>query len=260
MKSSPVKFVFGFLCLFALYHAAEYMIVFKKNPGGFLAFQGVFFVAAWIIAQWQFKENLAAWGLSLKKHFIQHLLLGMMMGIILYGVTYIINLVSGAEVKVAIPQLPYIISPLLLFVFGNFFSSFSEDILTRGYLYRHVHGKVSVPVFIFITATVYLFNHIYRLNDGWATWSYLFALGVLFAIPLVLTKRLWFTSGMHWAGNIFFYFTHNLIQTIPGKTAFDANYTFIICIVLMIPVNYYFLKSNNMIEKEVSKPEKLPVA
>jgi hypothetical protein len=33
-------------------------------------------------------------------------------------------------------------------------------------------------------------NHIYRLNDGSETEAYLFVLGLLFAIPVVLTKRL----------------------------------------------------------------------
>jgi len=259
MKSSPFKFTIGFIILFALYHTAEYMILFKNNAAGFLVFQATFFIAAWFIAQWQFKDGLAAWGLSTKRYFITQLLLGMMMGIILYGLTYFINLITGVEAKIAIPQLSYIVSPLLLFVFGNFFSSFSEDVLTRGYLYKHLNGKVSVPALIFISAMVYLLNHIYRLGDGPATYLYLFLLGILFIIPLILTRRLWFTGGMHWAGNSFFYFTHNLIQTVPGKTAFSANYTLCICVVLMIPVSYYLLKSNKMVVTDENKNAKLSV-
>jgi len=256
MKWSPFKFVIGFICLFILYHAAEYMILSKNNAGGFLAFQAFFFAVAWIIARWQFKEGLGAWGLGTKKYFIKHLLLGMMMGIIVYGLTYFINLISGVEVKVAVPTLSYIASSLSLFVFGNFFSSFSEDILTRGYLYKHFNSRISASALIFISAAVYLFNHIYRLGDGVVTWLYLFLLGVLFIIPVILTKRLWFTGGMHWAGNSFFYLTHSLIQTDAGEKAFNANYTLCICIVLMIPVVYYFLKSNDMIAEEAGKKAK----
>jgi membrane protease YdiL (CAAX protease family) len=128
------------------------MILFKNNPAGFLVFQGFFFAAAWIIAQWQFKEGLAAWGLDTKKYFIGHLVLGMLMGIILYGLAYFINLNFGIEKKMAVPPASAIISPLLVFMFGNFFSSFSEDILTRGYLYKHLNGKVNIPALIFISA------------------------------------------------------------------------------------------------------------
>jgi membrane protease YdiL (CAAX protease family) len=253
MKQSPsFKFIAGFICLFLLYHTAEYMILFKKNPAGFLIFQAFFFAAAWIIAQWQFKQGLSAWGLNTKKHLFRHLLLGMMMGIILYGLTYFINLVAGVEVKVAIPQFSYIAGPLLLFMFGNFFSSLSEDVLTRGYLYQHLNRKVSVPALIFISAAVYLFNHIYRLDDGPITWLYLFLLGILFVIPLILTKRLWFTGGMHWAGNSFFYFTHDLIITQSGKTDFSANYTLCICILLVIPLNYYLLKKLDLLDVDRS--------
>lgn len=259
MKWSPFKFVIGFICLFLLYHAAEYMIIFKNNAGGFLAFQAFFFAVAWMIAQWQFKEGLGAWGLSTGKYLIKHLLLGIMMGIILYGLTYFINLISGVEVKTAIPALSYIATSLSLFIFGNFFSSFSEDVLTRGYLYKHFNGRLTAPAITFISAAVYLFNHIYRLGDSAVTWLCLFLLGILFIIPLVLTKRLWFTGGLHWAGNSFFYLTHSLIQTSPGDQAFNANYTLCICIVLMIPVVYYLLKSNNMIDKEADKKVKLSV-
>jgi len=251
MKVSAFKFVAGFICLFLLYHAAEYMILFRNNPAGFLVFQAFFFVAAWIIAQWQFKQGLSAWGLSTKKDFLKYLLPGMMMGVILYGLTYFINLAAGIEVRVAVPPPSFITSQLLIFVFGSFFSSFSEDIFTRGYLYKHLNGKVSVPVLIFISGAVYLLNHIYRLGDGYITYLYLFLLGVLFVIPLILTKRLWFTGGMHWAGNSFFYLTHSLILTQSGNTSFSANLTFCICILLMIPVNYYLLKMMDLIDTGV---------
>lgn len=249
MKSSSLKFIIGFVILFTLYHAAEYMVLYKNSSGGFLAFQLLFFASAWLIARWQFKESLAAWGLSVKKHFITQLLLGMMMGVILYGATYFIDLVLGIEVKIALPDFSTIISPLLLFIFGNFFSSFSEDILTRGYLYRHFGSKVNVYVFIFISAAVYLLNHIYRLGDGPTAYIYLFCLGVLYVIPLLLTKRLWFTGGMHWAGNCFFYFTHSIIQSRQGDVNFSPNYTLCICALLLIPVNYYLLKSDDTTPK-----------
>lgn len=260
MKISPFKFILGFICLFLLYHTAEYMIIFKKNPAGFLVFQGFFFAAAWLIAQWQFKQSLSAWGLNTRKYFLRHLLMGMVMGVLLYGLTYFINLITGVEQKTFVPPATYLATQLLIFVFGNFFSSFSEDILTRGYLYKHFGEKLSVPVFIFISAAVYLLNHVYRLGDGFVTYLYLFLLGVLFVIPLVLTKRLWFTGGMHWAGNSFFFLTHGLIQTDSGNTSFSPNITLCICIVLMIPVNYYILKKTNLIDTEYSKKVPMSVA
>jgi len=135
MNRKIIIVLIGFILLFGLYHAAEYMIVFKNSPLGFLGFQLLFFVAARLIAKWQSLPGLAAWGLSGKKYFLKHLLLGMVMGLLLYGLTFMISILLGAEKITLLPEMDAIIGPLSLFIFGNFFSSVSEDILTRGYVY-----------------------------------------------------------------------------------------------------------------------------
>jgi membrane protease YdiL (CAAX protease family) len=94
-----------------------------------------------------------------------------------------------------------------------------------------------------VSAAVYLLNHIYRLNDGWETCTYLFALGVLFTIPVVLTKRLWFTGGMHWIGNTVYYLTHSIINTKTVDRHLAPNTIFIISIVLLIPVVVLVIRS-----------------
>jgi membrane protease YdiL (CAAX protease family) len=249
MGRKIISAVAGFIVLFTLYHAAEYMIVFRGSAIGFLLFQLLFFVAAWIIAKWQSKRGLAAWGLGLGKHFPKHLMMGIAMGAVLYGGTFLFSVLLGTERVVQYPTFGAAIPPLLLFVFGNFFSSFSEDILTRGYLYNHLRGRINSGLIIIVSATVYLFNHIYRLDEGVETYLYLFMLGILFIIPLILTKRLWFTGGMHWAGNVTFYFTHEIVVTKELNTQFSANYILIGMTLLLIPLNYLLLARLNLIKK-----------
>lgn len=248
MKISILSIVLGFIILFGLYHAAEYMIVFKNHATGFLAFQIVFFIAAWVIARWQFGAGLSAWGLDAKASLIKHLLLGITMGIALYGATFWLSNISGAESMANVPSFASIAGPLSLFVFGNFFSSFSEDILTRGYVYKHLNGRISNILIILISTLIYVLNHIYRYNDAFETHVYLFALGLTYVIPLVLTKRLWFTGGMHWAGNCFFYATHELITTNSNThAALSPNYLLAILAVVFIPLNYLLLKALKMV-------------
>lgn len=238
-----VKLIIGFAVLFFLYHAAEYMIVYKNSPAGFLGLQVLFFVAAWIVARVQTGKGLSAWGMDISKGLLKHLLIGMLMGIVLYGSTLAISISLGLEKITTIPSFASIATLLALFVFGNFFSSFSEDILTRGYIYQHFHHKISSNVLIFLSASVYLLNHIYRLKDGPQTWIYLFMLGVLFIIPLIKTGRLWFTGGMHWAGNCFFYAMHELVKTEAVPAKISSNYILVGCILLLIPVNNWLLNS-----------------
>lgn len=246
-KALPV--IIGFALLFIIYHAAEYMILFKKNAAGFLGFQILFFIAAWLIAKWQCKTGLSSWGLDTKKRWLMHLGLGMLMGLMLYGLTFLISLLSGAEKINTVPNIASAAAPFGLFVFGNFFSSFSEDVLTRGYVYKHLHGKIGNGFLGLLSALIYILNHIYRLNEGIETILYLFALGVVFVIPLLLTKRLWFTSGMHWAGNCFFYLTHELIKTGSSGKALSPNYILVLCILVVMPVNYYLLTKCKMIQR-----------
>lgn len=242
MGKGILTVIVGFIVLFFFYHAAEYMILFKNSAAGFLGFQFLFFVAAWLIGKWQCKRGLAAWGLDFGKYFIRHLLLGIVMGVLLYGVTFMVSVWLGLEKVTGVPTFATMVSALGLFIFGNFFSSVSEDILTRGYVYKHLHGRISNGWIVIISATVYLLNHIYRLGDSIETHLYLFLLGVLFIIPLVLTKRLWFTGGVHWAGNVTFYFTHEMLKVEEINNGLSPNYIFIGVILLFIPVNYYLLK------------------
>lgn len=247
-----LRIILGFLLLFLLYHTAEYFVLFQYNPVAFLLVQAAFFITAWLLAKWQGFKGLSAWGMDTGKRWLKHLLLGMGMGLVLYGLSYAISLALGSEMVRDIPGTSVILPQLALFCFGVFFSSFSEDLFTRGYLYAHFGKKIPAAAFVLISATVYLLNHIYRLNSGWETCTYLFALGILFAIPLVLTKRLWFTGGMHWMGNTFFYLTHGIIntETISGKPA--PNTIFIICILLMIPVSMFVIKTSRLQSPEVN--------
>ena len=88
MKNKLVTTIAGFIILFFLYHAAEYMILFKNSAVGFLCFQLVFFIVAWGIAKWQTGQGFAAWGLEAKKGFGAPLIAGMIMGAVLYGLIF----------------------------------------------------------------------------------------------------------------------------------------------------------------------------
>lgn len=239
MTNKTLTCLIGFAILFFCYHAAEYMILFRNSPPGFLAFQAVFFVAAYLIARWQHKPGLAAWGLDFKKGMLTQLLMGMLLGIALYGITLLCSLLLGSEKVLRVPALSEVLMPFGLFVLGNLFSSFSEDLLTRGYVYEHLKGRLHNRLIALISATIYLLNHIYRLDDGPLVWSYLFLLGILYVIPLLLTRRLWFTGGMHWAGNLTFFYSHEIIASEETGHGPTPNLVFIVVILLMMPLTYY---------------------
>ncbi len=255
MAANPtVKIILAFILLFAFYHLAEYMIMFNNSVAGFFVFQILFFVAAWLLGNWYNKQGFKCWGLPFSKGVLRNILFGIMVGILLYAVPFVISLAIGVEKIVSIPNFSKLIAASLPFIFGVIFSSFSEDVLTRGLVYRFLNKKISTLLLIFISASIYLLNHIYRLGDGLDTLLYLFLLGINFVIPLINTKNLWFTGSMHWAGNSFFFVTHGVIQTESGTGFISANYIFSLWLLVAIPIVWYVSKSEFLHTSE-KKPD-----
>jgi membrane protease YdiL (CAAX protease family) len=241
------KMLISFVVLFVCYHSAEYMLLFANSVGGFFVFQFLFFLSAYILGNWNNKSGLGFWGLSFSAFKTKHVLIGLLLGIILYGVPYLITLSFGIAFISKIPSWTDIFKAGIPFAFGVIFSSFSEDVLTRGTVFRLLNNKIKTDTLILISSTLYLLNHIYRLNDGIDTLAYLFLLGVLFIIPLIFTKGLWITGFMHWSGNSFFYITHNIIQTNEQLGEVTPNQIFIIWILMLIPIFWYFFRRYNSI-------------
>lgn len=252
VKKNNLQFFISFGILFMLYHGAEYMIVYKNSITGFFTLQALFFVAAWILGNWYSANGLSAWGLLFNTKTVGNLFAGILLGILIYGVTFFLSISMGIETIVSVPSIATILKKSLPFVLGVFFSSVSEDVLTRGTIYTHYINKVKTVPLVLLSASVYLFNHIYRLADGPEAWSYIFLLGIIFIMPVVITKQLWLTVGMHWAGNSFFFISHSVILTASGNSHFSSNYLFAILLAAFAPLLWYGLKRYLTTEKEAS--------
>lgn len=259
MNKKVGRFLAGFIVLFFLYHGAEWFVVKRYNPSLFVLFQFLFFIAAFLLARWQGFKGLSAWALKPTRGWWLQWLAGMLAGMVLYGISFYVSTVVNGNVPLHLPAPGTFLKPLLLFAFGTFLSSLSEDILTRGYLFRHIRPKVPSGLFIAFSAIIYLLNHIYRLGDGFETILYILLLGVLFAVPLIYSERLWYTTGMHWMGNLTFYFTQQVIQVPDNEIVISPNTIFIICILFMLPVQYLlfprlsFMRSTDSIVIEALK-------
>ena len=231
-----VKISISFILLFLLYHTAEYMMMFKNNIPLFFTFQILFFITAIILGKWYSGSGLAAWGLPFSKRIWISIILGILLGVLLYSVPYYLALIFGIEKIVNFPTTPILIKNSLPFALGVLFTSFSEDILTRGLIFAHFNEKLKPLFLAIVSASIYLLNHIYRLNGGWDVLLYIFLLGIIFIIPVLNSKSLWITGAMHWAGNLFFYISHNVIEVQEKDGILGYNYLFSICILFLIPL------------------------
>lgn len=232
----------GFIILFVAYHLAEYMIMFRNDVSLFFTFQLLFFGSAYFLGKWYSGNGLAAWGLPVSKKVFRAVFFGIGLGILLYGIPFLLSLLLNIESVAEIPSFQTILQSSLPFAVGVLLTSFSEDILTRGLIFSHFKDKLKPVVLVLFSAAVYLLNHIYRLGDGFDVLAYLFLLGVVFMIPLLITRNLWVTGAMHWAGNLFFFVTHEVIKTESGSTAISYNYFFSGCLLFMIPLIWLLTK------------------
>lgn len=200
MKINWLQFITGFIVLFVIYHFPEFFSALWIAA----VFKIGFLVVAFFIARWQGWKGLDGFGLSLHKAWIKNLLLGLIVGICFFLLSELIAVKAGYEKYISIQSVSSIVQQLPLILLMTFFPSIAEDILTRGYLFTHLNRKMAPAVFIVLSATVYVLNHIWRLSEGISVLSYLFVLGITLAWAMAYTGTLWLTLGIHWGSNIAF--------------------------------------------------------
>lgn len=241
-KMALLKALIGFITLFACYHAAEYMLLFRNDPTGFFILSIVFFILAWLLAKWQGFTGLSAWGMVMNKQGAKQLLSGLLVGGCIYTLYTLTVLWLDIDRIKEVPPLSVFISQFFLFAIGTFLSSLSEDVLTRGYVFRFLHGKMSAVVLIAFSSILYLLNHIYRLQEGPMFWSYILIIGIFLMLAMVRTGNIWLTLGLHWAGNIVYHSTHSILHTVRGQGKFSGDLMYLFFLLLLIPVTYFISK------------------
>lgn len=233
-----LKIITGFIILFSLYHGAEYMIMKENSVQGFLALQAVFFFMAWLLARWQGFKGYSAWGMVFETNALKNLLAGLLVGGFVYGLYFFTSLCFHFEEITSIPPPAKFLPAFLLFTFGTFFSSLSEDVLTRSYIFRHGSGKIPDGILLLFSSALYVANHIYRLGDGYLVLLYLFVIGIFLMLALMITKNIWLTLGLHWSGNILYQVTQQIIQTQSHGSAAARLWLYIGFLLLLVPVTY----------------------
>lgn len=233
-----VKKIAGFLLLFACYHTGQYMILSQNNTTVFLLLMVLFLPLAWLIAKWQGFTGLSAWGMTTGKEAWKQTGKGFLAGTMVMGLYFVTCLFLDILKVVSIPPANLFLLQLLVFVAGTFFPSLAEDILTRAYLYHFLKHRFPPYTLLVLSATVYVLNHLERLQDGWVVWVYLFIIGIYLMLALQRTGNIWLTVGLHWSGNIVYQVTNHIMQTDSGKNNFPPMVLYIFFLLLLIPLTY----------------------
>jgi len=81
------------------------------------------------------------------------------------------------------------------------FPSVAEDIGTRGFWFRLERASWTPVSFVVASSAIYVANHIYRLGQGPAEWTMLFAFGCAYAAAVARFGSLWPAVALHWGWN-----------------------------------------------------------
>jgi hypothetical protein len=230
MKKNWLFTIAGFLLLFAVYHFPEFY-----NALWIAAlFKIGFLLASYFVAKWQGYKGLGAFGLGLHKGWLGNLLKGLLTGILFFGLSALLAVLMGFDAFVSVANATAFLKQIPVILLMTVFPSVAEDILTRGYLYAHFKDKLSSKMFMLISATVYVLNHIWRLGDHPAVLIYLFILGLALAYAVWVTGSLWLAFGIHWGSNIAFETNGSLIQTASITTNHESTWMLALCFLLML--------------------------
>jgi hypothetical protein len=223
----------------AVYHAGEYAMRFHQNVLAFLGLMLAFVGVAYAVARWQGLAGLRAWGLTGGWRSGPLLVVGLAVGLLAYGLAFGVRLWLHLEVVAVVPNTLPLLRQTLVFSLGTFLPSLAEDILTRGYVFRHLRPRFGAAALVVLSATIYVLNHWYALGNGPAQLVYLFVLGLMLAVPLAVTRNLWYTVGAHWAGNIVYRFTTDVLTVQAGPNQFPGLWELTFFVALLIPINYF---------------------
>lgn len=232
------------MILFFVYHLSE---VIGNNPILILVCFILFFIAAHVIAKWFGEKGLSGFGLERNNRISKHLITGYLLGLFFYSASFVISVITGEISFEGTFSIQQIILPLLGIILITFFSSASEDILTRGYVFKYLPHKWGLGVVVVISSIIYVLNHIWRIDDSYTQCIMLFLMGLTYAIPFAVTRSLWFTIGCHWGWNTVSLFKSQIgnmsdLKIIDHTTDWTYIVTMVFFMLFVIFYSKFFLK------------------
>jgi membrane protease YdiL (CAAX protease family) len=212
--SNTLAAIGGYIILFIFYQLPQGVydyVVANRIVWIFLTL--LFFLIAHLLAKKANGRGISEFGFQRHPGWLKNFGIGLLLGIGFSALSEVGGFYLHLYTIDQIAPLGSLVVPALLLAFGSFLASASEDVLTRGYVFRHQGRFSSLISFVLLSSVLYVLNHIYVLQRGVALWSFLFALGTCLAYPLWVTKSLWFTIGVHWGWNIVYHISGAALKT-----------------------------------------------
>ena len=231
------KIIAAFICIWLVYQAADAMIHFYNAVIPFLLLMATCTAVAWWWGKTLWKDAAKAYGLVCNSLGVKHLLLGFALAVLMRFLHLVVSIKTGKSALSTVPSWQVLLPYLPLVIAGTLLPSLAEDLLTRAFVMRALGYKIPV---LLASTVVYVLNHTYRLGSGPEVWCYLAVTGVVLAWPLLFTRSLWFTLGLHWGINAFYRLSQDVLLLQSGDK--DSLWPLTAFTFLLLPLSYFLLK------------------
>jgi len=185
---------------------AAVLFFFYQLPEGVGNFNllALFPLVAWWGSRTLGFSGMQAWYLDARPGWLHLLTLGLALAIAAKFAAFATGTYAGTYTFAwaDVPSGTALAGALAFLAFSTFIASSAEDILTRGLVLRAFPKLGARPVFIVVSAALFVLNHIYRLHKGPLEWLTLFCFGLAYAAALYRTRTLWAAVGLHWGWNL----------------------------------------------------------
>lgn len=182
----------------------------------FLLYLAAVVLALVLAARWLDRRHVAAYALAPTRKQVGDLLAGTLLGLALMATIFAVLWAMGwLQIEEAffvnLPGVPFAVAiwgPVLAFVV----IALAEELLFRGYILRNsaegVHGGArglgdgeAVLVAWLVSSALFGLFHIFNPATTWASTLNLTLAGLMLGLPVILTGRLGFAVGLHFAWN-----------------------------------------------------------
>ncbi|WP_025026936.1 CPBP family intramembrane glutamic endopeptidase [Caldalkalibacillus mannanilyticus] len=193
--------VFG---IFFILVILSYLPFLFRSAISFVLFAILFFAVFPFLLKLSGLQGLKSIGLHLHTKWRAFLLLGVGIGVLFNTLVYMV-IRSIHEVEMTLPTIQDMILIILFAMATAGFSAFSEEMIFRGYLIKHLSSRIPIYLVTGVVITMFTLYHLPQWGLPTPYWIRYAVMALVFTIPLVITKSLWLSVGLHWGGNMAFY-------------------------------------------------------
>ena len=146
------------------------------------------------------RRSFCSIGFQFNQPFRRDLLVGMVMGIGLIGLVFVILLTSGniAITDIQLPGSAFAIAVGMMIMVG-----IGEELVTRGYIQGNLMTSMNKYVALLLTSFLFAGGHMLNPNVSLLGLVNIILAGLMLGIYYVHKKNLWLPIGMHFTWNLF---------------------------------------------------------